>query len=358
MNADLKCGFSLLAKGARGIALWIIFFISFFLLFMIFSKKLGWSGDWAKVMGKRRVALIFGGWSREREVSLKSGEYVYRCLDKDKYEVERYDPPSDLVRLIHDSKNINVALVFLHGKKGEDGSIQGLLDLLDIPYVGSGVLASSLAMSKPVSKRLFRSAGLKVPQELVLSRDEECDPIQIMSFLGKQVVIKPAAEGSSIGLSICSTREEILEAAQASFAMGPEIMIEEYIQGREVSCGVLGNREPEALPVIEIVPQKKYGFFSYTAKYVPGASREICPARLSEDAYQKVQAYAVRAHRVLGCRGFSRSDMIVAGDDIYLLETNTLPGMTENSLFPLAARTAGISLSELLDRLIELAFAD
>jgi D-alanine-D-alanine ligase len=309
-------------------------------------------------MAKRRVALIAGGWSREREVSLKSGEYVYRCLDKDKYEVDRYDPPMDLVRLIHDSKDIEVALVVLHGKKGEDGCIQGLLDLLDIPYVGSGVLASSLAMYKPASKQLFRLAGLKVPQEMVLSRDDDFDPVQIMSVLGKKVVIKPAAEGSSIGLSICSRRAEIAEAAQASFAMGSEIMIEEYIEGKEVSCGVLGNREPEALPVIEIIPQKKYRFFSYTAKYVPGASREICPARLSEDTYQNVQAYAVRAHSVLGCRGFSRSDMIVAGNDIYLLETNTLPGMTENSLFPLAARTAGISLPELFDRLIELAFAD
>jgi D-alanine-D-alanine ligase len=309
-------------------------------------------------MAKRRVALIAGGWSREREVSLKSGEYVYRCLDKDKYEVDRYDPPMDLVRLIHDSKDIEVALVVLHGKKGEDGCIQGLLDLLDIPYVGSGVLASSLAMYKPASKQLFRLAGLKVPQEMVLSRDDDFDPVQIMSVLGKKVVIKPAAEGSSIGLSICSRRAEIAKAAQASFAMGSEIMIEEYIEGKEVSCGVLGNREPEALPVIEIIPQKKYRFFSYTAKYVPGASREICPARLSEDTYQNVQAYAVRAHSVLGCRGFSRSDMIVAGNDIYLLETNTLPGMTENSLFPLAARTAGISLPELLDRLIELAFAD
>jgi D-alanine-D-alanine ligase len=309
-------------------------------------------------MAKRRVALIAGGWSREREVSLKSGEYVYRCLDKDKYGVARYDPPMDLVRLIHDSKDIEVALVVLHGKKGEDGCIQGLLDLLDIPYVGSGVLASSLAMYKPASKQLFRLAGLKVPQEMVLSRDDEFDPVQIMSVLGKKVVIKPAAEGSSIGLSICSRRAEIAEAAQASFAMGSEIMIEEYIEGKEVSCGVLGNREPEALPVIEIIPQKKYRFFSYTAKYVPGASREICPARLSEDTYQNVQAYAVRAHSVLGCRGFSRSDMIVAGNDIYLLETNTLPGMTENSLFPLAARTAGISLPELFDRLIELAFAD
>ena len=309
-------------------------------------------------MSKQRVALIAGGWSREREISLKSGEFVYKSLDKAKYQVERYDPRSDLVRLIHDSKNIDIALIFLHGKKGEDGCMQGFLDLLDLPYVGSGVLASSLAMNKPVSKELFRSAGLTVPQEMLLSKDRECDPVEILSVLGKPVVIKPVAEGSSIGLSICSTKKDIAEAIQATFAVSSEIMVEEYIQGREVSCAVLGNSEPEALPVIEIIPQKKYGFFSYTAKYVPGASREICPARLSEDMYNKVQDYALKAHCLLGCKGFSRSDMIVTSQDVYLLETNTLPGMTENSLFPLAVRTAGLTVSQFLDRLIELALND
>ena len=309
-------------------------------------------------MSKQRVALIAGGWSREREISLKSGEFVYKSLDKAKYQVERYDPRSDLVRLIHDSKNIDIALIFLHGKKGEDGCMQGFLDLLGLPYVGSGVLASSLAMNKPVSKELFRSAGLTVPQEMLLSKDRECDPVEILSVLGKPVVIKPVAEGSSIGLSICSTKKDIAEAIQATFAVSSEIMVEEYIQGREVSCAVLGNSEPEALPVIEIIPQKKYGFFSYTAKYVPGASREICPARLSEDMYNKVQDYALKAHCLLGCKGFSRSDMIVTSQDVYLLETNTLPGMTENSLFPLAVRTAGLTVSQFLDRLIELALND
>jgi D-alanine-D-alanine ligase len=309
-------------------------------------------------MGKLRVALISGGWSREREVSLKSGQNVYDNLDKDKYEVKTYDPSKDLLRLIEESKNLDLALLFLHGKKGEDGSIQGLLDLLHLPYVGSGVLASALAMNKVLSKDLYRYSGLVVPKEMVFSRNQDIDPVRILSTLGKPVVIKPVDEGSSIGLNICSTKAEIVEAMKDVFAISSEVMFEEYINGREVSCGVLGNREPEALPVIEIIPQEKYRFFSYTAKYEPGASQEICPAKISGDAYKKVQSFAIKAHCLLGCRGFSRSDMIVTAQDVYILETNTIPGMTENSLFPLAARTAGLSFCNLLDRLIELAFED
>ena len=309
-------------------------------------------------MGKLKVALIAGGWSREREISLKSGEYVYNGLDKDRYEVMKYDPSKDLIRLIKESKNIDLALIFLHGKKGEDGSIQGLLDLLNLPYVGSGVLASALAMNKAVSKQFFRYAGLNVPKEMLLFRNQNIDPAEILSVLGKSVVIKPVAEGSSIGLNICHTREEIVKAVTDTFAISSEVIVEEYIRGREVSCAVLGNREPEALPVVEIIPQKEYSFFSYTAKYLPGASKEICPAPLSSDVSKKVQDFAIKAHCLLGCRNFSRSDMIVTDKDVYILETNTIPGMTENSIFPLAARTAGLSFSKLLDRLIELAFED
>lgn len=309
-------------------------------------------------MGKLKVGLIAGGWSREREISLKSGEYVYNGLDKDKYEVERYDPSKDLLKLIKESKNIDLALIFLHGKIGEDGSIQGLLNLLNLPYVGSGVLASALAMNKAVSKELFRCAGLNVPKEMLLFRNQEIDPVEILSVLGKPVVIKPVAEGSSIGLNICHTREKIVKAVTDTFAISSEVIVEEYIRGREVSCAVLGNREPEALPVVEIIPQKEYSFFSYKAKYLPGASKEICPAPLSSDVSKNVQDFAIKAHCLLGCRNFSRSDMIVTDKDVYILETNTIPGMTENSIFPLAARTAGLPFSKLLDRLVELAFED
>lgn len=310
------------------------------------------------VMSKLRVALIAGGWSGEREISLESGASMYKGLDKDKYEVKRYDPSIDLMRLVEDSKNIDIALLALHGRKGEDGTVQGFLELLDLPYVGSGVLASALAMNKAVSKQFFKSAGLTVPRELLFYKDQDIDPAEIFATLGNPVVIKPVAEGSSIGLNICCTSQELNDGIKGAFALSSELMVEEHIDGREVSCAVLGNRHPEALPVIEIIPQKQYRFFSYTAKYVPGASEEICPASLPSDIYEKVQTNAITAHCVLGCRNLSRTDMIVTDRDVYVLETNTLPGMTENSLFPLAARTAGFSFSKLLERLIELAFED
>ena len=309
-------------------------------------------------MGKLKIALIAGGWSREKEISLKSGQHVYENLDKDKYKVKVYDPSNDLPLLIEEAHDLDLALLFLHGKKGEDGSIQGLLDLLNLPYVGSGALASALAMNKAKSKDLFRYNGLNVPKEMLFIENQNIDPDKIMSVLGKPVVIKPVDEGSSIGLSICSTKEEILAGVQDSFAISSQIIIEEYIKGREVSCAVLGNREPEALPVVEIIPQEKYHFFSYTAKYEPGASQEICPAQISSDVYQTIQGFAIKAHCLLGCRCFSRSDMIVTANNVYMLETNTIPGMTKNSIFPLAARTAGFSFPELLDRLIRLAFED
>jgi len=309
-------------------------------------------------MGKRIVALIAGGWSREREVSLQSGALVYENLDKDKYDVRQYDPKTDLATVVRDSKEMDIAFVVLHGKKGEDGCFQGLLELLDIPYVGSGVLASSLAMNKQLSKELYRSAGLTVPRDIVLARGQEHDPVTIFSSLGEPVVIKPVAEGSSIGLNICSTSEELGAALDETFAMSAQVLAEEYIKGTEVSCGVIGNSKPEALPVIEIVPQKEHRFFSYEAKYVPGESKEICPATLPDAVCKKIQAYALKAHSVLGCKGLSRSDMIVTGNEVYLLETNTLPGMTKNSLFPLAVRAAGSTIPQFLDRLIELALED
>jgi len=313
------------------------------------------SGD---CMGKLRIALISGGWSREREVSLKSGDAVYGALDKDKYEVRRYDPRDDLLGLIKGSGHIDLVLLLLHGKRGEDGSIQGLLDLLSLPYVGSGVLASALAMNKALSKELFRNAGLTVPRDVMLSSNEDVNPKELFSSLGRPAVVKPIAEGSSIGLRICGTEEEAAEAIGEALAMGQGALVEEYVRGTEVSCPVLGNQDPEALPVIEIIPQGEHQFFNYTAKYVPEACQEICPARLPADVYGKVQDCAIRAHRVLGCRHLSRADMIVTDRDVYVLETNTIPGMTENSLFPLSARTAGISFPSLMDRLIELALEE
>lgn len=305
-------------------------------------------------MGRLRIALLSGGWSGEREISLKSGDAVYLALNKQKYDVSRYDPRDDLGALMRDRESIDMAFILLHGKFGEDGCIQGFLNLMGIPFVGSGVLPSALALNKRVAKQLYRGNGLKVVDDVIVNRGREYPADQIMETLGPSTVVKPVAEGSSLGMSICHTKEELSRGLQSAFQYDEEVLVERYVKGREVTCAVLGNKSLEALPLIEIVPNPEYAFFDYEAKYKPGATREICPAPLSEEQTKKAQSCAKRAHEALGCRVWSRTDMIVQGEDIYVLETNTIPGMTETSLVPLAAKTAGLSLSELLDRLIEL----
>ena len=306
-------------------------------------------------MDKLTLALLSGGRSAEREVSLKSGEQVYRALDKNKYEIRRYDPRDDLARLIQDAADIDVALIILHGRYGEDGTIQGLLDLLDIPYHGSGVLGSALGINKILSKRLYEHAGLPVSPYLIVDRTDSDAQDEIQDVLGLPVVVKPEHEGSSIGLSIVGESSKLKPALEMAGQYDRLVLVEKYIAGTEITGAVLGNMNPEPLPLVEIIPGDQYGFFTYEAKYEPGATEEICPARISEALTRKAQEYAVRAHQALRCRGYSRTDMIVSGDEIYVLETNTIPGMTATSLYPQAAAAAGISFSELLDRLIELA---
>jgi D-alanine-D-alanine ligase len=304
---------------------------------------------------KIRVALLAGGRSAEREVSLNSGEQVFRALDKDRYHITRYDPRDDLKRLARDASEIDVAMIILHGRFGEDGTIQGLLDSLDIPYQGSGVLGSAVAMNKIVSKQLYIQAGLPVAPFLVVDRSEPGESRGMIKEMGLPVVIKPEHEGSSIGLSIVRDEGRIEKALEEAWQFDSRCLVERFIKGTEVTGGVLGNDNIEALPLVEIIPGEGHDFFDYRAKYTPGASSEICPARLSPEATSKAREFAKRAHRALCCRGYSRTDMIVTEDNIYVLETNTIPGMTATSLFPQAAAAAGLSFSALLDRLIELA---
>lgn len=304
---------------------------------------------------KLRLALLSGGISPEREVSVKSGDQVYESLDKTRYDVERYDPATDLARLVDDAPNIDVALIVLHGPYGEDGTVQGLLDLLHIPYQGSGVLGSALAMDKAVSKRLYKEAGLLVPDYEVIARGRPYDKNTVSRAPGFPLVVKPRRGGSSIGTSIVRSADELPKAVEAAFAHDSHVILEAYVQGMEITGGVLGNDQLQPLPIVEILPEPEYAFFDYEAKYKQGATREICPARISEGLSARAQACAETAHRALCCRGYSRTDMIVQEDKIYVLETNTIPGMTPVSLFPLAAKTAGISFGELMDRLIELA---
>jgi D-alanine-D-alanine ligase len=309
-------------------------------------------------MDKLTVALLSGGRSAEREVSLKSGEQVYEALDKNKYEVKRYDPRDDLARLIKNAADIDVALIILHGRYGEDGTIQGLLELLDIPYHGSGVLGSALGINKIQSKRLYEYAGLPVAPYLILDRADPHAQTKIQDDLGLPVVVKPEHEGSSIGLSIVGEVSKLQPALQLAGEYDRLVLVEKFVDGTEITGAVLGNMNPEPLPLVEIIPGDQYDFFTYEAKYEPGATEEICPARLSETLTNIAQEYAVRAHQALRCRGYSRTDMIVSDDEVYVLETNTIPGMTATSLYPQAAAAAGISFSELLDRLIELALEE
>jgi D-alanine-D-alanine ligase len=306
-------------------------------------------------MDKLTVALLSGGRSAEREVSLKSGEQVYQALNKNKYNVRRYDPKDDLARLIAEAAEIDVALIILHGRYGEDGTIQGLLELLDIPYHGSGVLGSALGINKILSKQLYEHAGLPVSPYLVLDRAEPNGPAKVQEVLGFPVVVKPEHEGSSIGLSIVGGAGELQPALELAGKYDRLVLVEKYLEGIEITGAVLGNLNPEPLPLVEIIPGDQYEFFDYEAKYKPGATTEICPARLSEELTKKAQRYAVSAHQALKCRGYSRTDMIVSNNEVYILETNTIPGMTATSLYPQAAAAAGIGFSELLDRLIELA---
>ncbi len=306
-------------------------------------------------MAKMRLALIAGGKSSEREVSLKSAAQVFEALDKGKYDIRRYDPLTDLEKLVQEAPEIQAALIIMHGKGGEDGAMQGFLDLLEIPYQGSGVMASALAMNKELSKALYQMAGLRVPNALAFSRQVAPTPEEIEATLGLPAVIKPATEGSSIGISLARNLAELKAGLAAAFGYDSHLLVEEFIQGTEITGAVLGNATARALPLVEIIPTDKYAFFDYEAKYQPGASNEICPARLSPELTGQAQTCALKAHQALGCRGYSRTDMIVKDDKIYVLETNTIPGMTATSLFPQAAKAAGLDFPALLDKLIELA---
>ena len=305
-------------------------------------------------MKRMTIALLSGGISSEREVSLNSGDQVYEALDKEKYNILRYDPKTDLIRLVQDAPNIDAALIILHGPYGEDGTIQGLLELLNIPYQGSGVLGSSIAMNKLASKYLYEKAGLPIPPYIALNEGDRLDPQGWEKQLGMPLVIKPNAAGSSVGMTIVKSLDGLQQAVEKAFSHDATILIEGYVEGIELTGGVVGNKELLALPIIEIIPDAEHEFFDYEAKYTAGITQEICPARIDDEMTQKAQAYAKAAHKALFCEGYSRTDMILKDREIYILETNTIPGMTATSLLPQAARKAGLSFSQLLDQLIQL----
>ena len=305
-------------------------------------------------MKKLTVALLSGGISSEREVSINSGRQVFEALDKEKYEIIRYDPKTDIDRLVADAPKIDVALIILHGLYGEDGTVQGLLDLLNIPYQGSGVLGSAIAMNKVISKQLFEKHGLPIPEYIIAKKGDTIDPASCRKQIDLPMVVKPAEGGSSVGMSIVKTEDTLKSALEKAFEYDETVLIESYIKGVEITGGVIGNKDLQALPIIEIVPDEKHDFFDYEAKYTAGITREICPARIDDVLTVKAQTCAKMAHEALSCKGYSRTDMILKDNDIYVLETNTIPGMTPTSLLPQAANAAGLNFGQLLDRLIEL----
>jgi len=304
---------------------------------------------------KLRVALLAGGISGEREVSLNGAAGVEKALDPEKFLVSRYDPATDLAKLAADADKIDFAFILLHGMYGEDGTVQGYLELLKIPYQGSGVLGSAIAMDKHLAKELYRLNGLPVADWQIITKMAEVDGCSLLDRFGLPVVIKPVHEGSSLGLSIAKTEEEMMAGIERALKHDSHVMLEKYIKGRELTVGVVGNEELVPLPLIEIVPGEGFAFFDYDAKYKPGASNEICPAPVSPEITVEAQRLAVIAHKSLRLRGYSRTDMILDADNnLYLLETNTIPGMTPTSLMPQAAAVHGWPFGVFLEKLVQL----
>lgn len=317
---------------------------------------------------KLKIGVLMGGPSSEHEVSLATGQNILENLDKTKYEPV-------VVKISKASKwflsgkptsqgdaltGCDVVFNALHGTFGEDGKVQGILEHAGIKYTGSGIAGSAIAMDKFHSRELFKLAGLNTPKTLKLKKGENY-MARVSFFVNKivklPVVIKPCSNGSSVGVQIVDDLSKLEKAVVAAFKLDKFVLVEEFIRGRELTCGVLenfGNESIAALPVTEIIPVKNHKFFNYEAKYKAGHSNEITPAPIDEVLTRKVQDIAIRAHQVLGCSGYSRTDMILKNGNgtIYILETNTLPGLTKNSLLPKAAQTAGLTFSQLLDKII------
>jgi D-alanine-D-alanine ligase len=353
---------------------------------------------------KIRVGVLTGGASAERDISLATGAQIARSLPADRYEVVLLDPLAFMVRnpaltdaqreqakaliagggrldpahelpkgleneirsaskaLVPATRGISeagapvdVVLIALHGTWGEDGRIQGLLDTLGVPYTGSGVLASALAMDKVAAKTMLTAAGLEVPRGVVVTAATGAD-LERASAVGLPAFVKPVGGGSSVGASLVRRPADLGPAIADALRFDDRALIEEYLVGRELTVAVIGNDDLTPLPVIEIVTKRE--FFDYKAKYDAGESEEIVPARIPDDVRRRAQEAAVTAHQALGCRGMSRTDFVWSDERIVTLEVNTIPGMTANSLLPKAAKAAGIEFGELLARLVAWALED
>ena len=295
-----------------------------------------------------KVGVIMGGISSEREISLNSGESILENIDRNKYNVVKIviDKKEDIINKVRDEK-IDFALLALHGQFGEDGTVQSVLQVLDIPYSGCGPLSSAACMDKDMSKSLLESAGIRTAPWINLRSVEEIDYKEIEE-LGYPVVIKPTHGGSSVATFIIKGKDEVLNAVEEGFKWDSEVMIEKFIKGEEITCPVFGD---EMYPVVAIKPNSE--FFDYEAKYKDGGADEFV-INLEEELHNEVLSMALATYRALKCAVYARVDMIVTEDKVpYILEVNTLPGMTKNSLFPKSAAGKNISYSGLIDNIIE-----
>jgi D-alanine-D-alanine ligase len=298
----------------------------------------------------KHVAVLMGGWSAEREISLRSGKACADALVRLGYRVTRIDVGRDIAAVLNIVKP-DVALNVLHGRPGEDGTLQGLLEIVGVPYSHSGVLASALAMQKDMAKAVLSAAGVPVPEGVVADRLEAAKK----HLLPRPYVIKPIAEGSSVGVFVVTAEHAHppQELTRDDWSYGERVIVEKYVAGKELTCAVMGD---QAFGVIEIVPTVR--FYDYEAKYAPGGSRHLLPAPISPFVYQQVRELTVGAHKALGCRGVSRADFrfddsLEGTEGLVCLEVNTQPGMTETSLVPELAGHAGISFDELVRWMVE-----
>jgi D-alanine-D-alanine ligase len=292
---------------------------------------------------QKQIAVLMGGLSAERDVSLRTGRAIGQALQRCGYQIVEIDAGRDLPAQL-ERAGAEVVFIALHGRFGEDGTVQGLLELCGIPYTGSGVLASSLAMDKVATKKMLCYHGIVTPAFAELRQGD----VIADNLPDYPLVVKPAREGSTIGISIANDRRALEEGLAEAFRHDDLVLVEQFIAGAEVTVGVLDG---QPLPVIQVVP--KGGFYDYQSKYTPGETEYLLPAPLPEATYLALQEAAVRVFRAVGCQGAARVDFMVTDTDFYCLEVNTIPGMTETSLLPKAAQAAGLSFDELVERILE-----
>lgn len=338
-------------------------------------------------MKKINVAILMGGKSPEHEISILSGQQVVNNLNYKKYNVlpvlisktgswqltskDNITSLNNPIKLMGTQKEIkltnkkeinkinsmkdnkvNVIFIAMHGPYGEDGTIQEMLELMNIPYTGSGVLASALGMDKIKFRKIMKVEKIPIPNYIVVTKNQKIKTIKSIGDF--PYFVKPYNQGSSVGASIAKNQKELKKSLDEAFKYSDKVLIDEYIQGRELTCSVIGNNVPIALPVLEIVP-KRGDFFNYKSKYIEGGSEEFIPNNITKYTIDKVKKLSIKVYKAIGCRGFARVDFLLRNDNLYVLEINSIPGLTQMSLFPRSAKAYGLTYSQLLDKIIKLA---